>query len=433
MACADARLTRRPGVVFVSRGPGATNASIAVHTAQQDAVPLILLIGQVAKADLRREAFQEFDYRRMFGSVAKWVVEITDPNALDEVACNAIHVATTGTPGPVVLVVPEDIQQQPVPQRRCGALPRARNVATDDQIDRVAALLHRAHRPLLIAGGSFETDGGRQSLLELAERYEIPVAVSFRRHDLFPNSHRLYVGDLGLANPKHQIDTFDSSDLILALGTRLGDITTQGYRFPQRPTPSQPVVHVYPDHHPIGMHFVPQMGIVGDPVTFARALVERVHGPDPQRGSWPQQLRAIHDRIAAWPTPGASDGVPFVKVVETLAAIAPRDVVICLDAGSAAAPVYRHFPFVYPQRLMAPLSGAMGYGTPAAVAAQLRLPDRRVVCVVGDGGFLMTGSELITAVQRNLPVLIILANNNSYGSIRIHQEKRYQGGMWERR
>jgi acetolactate synthase I/II/III large subunit len=429
MACADARLTRRPGVVMVSRGPGATNAAIAVHTAQQDAVPLILLVGQVPKADLRKEAFQEIDYQKMFGSIAKWVVEVTDPQKLAEAAFKAVRIATTGTPGPVVIVVPEDVQQQAVPQPASWRAPAQEPTApTAAGVSCVLDLLRNARRPLIIAGGALDAGTGRQALLELAERFEIPVAVSFRQHDIFPNRHRLFVGDLGLVNPKDQIAAFESSDLIIALGTRLSDITTQGYTFPVLPRPSQPLVHVHPDGHHVGLHFTPEVGIVGDPAAFARELCrqgDQLAAPD--HGSWTAKLRAIHERIAGWPSPRVSDGVPFVSVVQRLAKQLPADGIVCLDAGTFAAPVYRHFPFTYPQRMMSSLSGAMGYGTPAAVASQLRLKDRRVVCLVGDGGFMMTGNEMIAAVERQLPILFILANNNCYGSIRVHQDKEYPG------
>jgi acetolactate synthase-1/2/3 large subunit len=428
MACADGRLTRRPGVVMVSRGPGASNAAIAVHTAQQDAIPLILLVGQIPKADLRKEAFQEIDYQQMFGSIAKWVVEVTDPAQLAEATFKAIRIATGGTPGPVVLVVPEDIQQQPVGQPQWPAASVAATQPAPEVMAQVGALIAQAQRPLLIAGGELDTAEGRAALLALAERFALPVAVSFRRHDLFPNQHRLFAGDLGLANPKAQIDAFHRSDLVIALGTRLGDITTQGYTFPSLPQPAQALVHVYPDAHHVGLHFAPTVGVVGDPASFARALCAQPSTPvSTERAAWLAQLQGLHADIAAWPQPEASDSVPFVHVVRTLAQQLPADGMVCLDAGTFAAPVYRHVPFMPPQRLLAPISGAMGYGTPAAVAAQLRHPQRRVVCLVGDGGFLMTGNEMIAAIERQLPILFILANNHCYGSIRVHQDKFYPG------
>ena len=426
MACADGRLTRRPGVVMASRGPGATNAAIAVHTAQQDAIPLILIVGQIPRADLRKEAFQEIDYQQMYGSIAKWVVEVTEPEQIAAAAFKAIRIATTGTPGPVVMVIPEDVQQQPVEIPRWQAVPQVATRPCVETVDQIARLLSSAERPLIIAGGAFSANGGREALLALAEKYQVPVAVSFRQHDIFPNNHPLYAGELGLANPADQIALFDSSDLLIALGTRLGDITTQGYQFPRLPNPAQTLVHAWPDPHIVGLHFSPDIGAVCDPVALSMALMSDQQEIRSRR-EWVAAVTGIAQRIAAWPQHDVTDGVPFSEVVRALAQQAPADVAICLDAGTFAAPVYRHFPFIFPQRLMAPLSGAMGYGTPAAIATQLRRPQQKTICLTGDGGFLMTGNEINAAVERNLPILFIVSNNNCYGSIRIHQERSYPG------
>lgn len=428
MAVADARLSGRPGIALVSRGPGATNASIAVHTAQQDAIPLILIVGQVPRADLRREAFQEIDYRRMFGTIAKWVFEATEPGQLAEAAFKAIRMATSGTPGPVVLVIPEDLQQQQVAQPRWIAREHARTTPDAATLRELLQRLQTAERPLIVAGGSFEKPGGREALAALAEAWQIPVALSFRRHDLFSNLHPLYVGELGLANPKAQIDTFRQSDLILALGTRFGDITSQGYSFPDLPRPAQTFVHAYPDDHIVGLHFAADYGLVCDPVELARALTPADPPAVPAaRAAWASRLRQIREAHAAWPQREAEDGIDFAQVVKAVRAQASADAIVCVDAGTFAAPVYRHFGFVPPQRLMSPLSGTMGYGTPAAIAAQLRFPGRQVICMVGDGGFMMTGNEMIAAVERKLPILFILVNNGSYASIRIQQELHYPG------
>lgn len=428
MAVADGRLTGRPGIALVSRGPGATNVSIAVHTAQQDAVPLILIVGQVPRADLRREAFQEIDYQHMYGAIAKWVFEVTEPRQLAEAAFKAIRVATSGTPGPVVLVVPEDLQQQQVAQPQWIAQPHARSKPEDATLRDLRQRIETAARPLIVAGGGFEAPGGREALAALAEAWQIPVALSFRRHDLFSNLHPLYAGELGLANPKHQIDAFRESDLILALGTRFGDITSQGYSFPDLPRPAQTFVHAYADDHMVGLHFAPDFGLVCDPMELARALIPG-RRPDISgaRAAWAGRLRGILDAHAAWPQRKPGDGIDFALVVKSVREQASSDVIVCVDAGTFAAPVYRHFGFVPPQRLMSPLSGTMGYGTPAAIASQLRFPGRQVVCMVGDGGFMMTGNEMITAVERKLPILFILANNSSYASIRIQQELHYPG------
>ena len=426
MACADGRLTRRPGVLMVSRGPGASNASIAVHTAQQDAIPLILVVGQVPKKDLRREAFQEIDYRAMYGTIAKWVFEVTAPEQMAEVAYKAVRLATTGTPGPVVISVPEDLQQQEVPEVHWRAQPHDPLRASTAGLARVRELLHTAQRPLIIAGGAFDVPGGREALLAFAQTWQIPVCVAFRRHDLFPNRHPLFVGDLGLANPSHQMALLHSSDLILALGTRLDDITSQNFSFPNYPQPTQPLVHCYPDPKVVGLHFATEVGLPCQPKGLVEDLTPGVDAIYPDsRAAWAQQLRQVHEQIAAWPERLADDGVRFFEVVRHLRALAPRDLRVCLDAGTFAAPVYRHFGFEPPQRLMAPLSGAMGYGTPAALACALREPQHQVVCMVGDGGFMMTGQEMILAVQRQLPIVFIVANNASYASIRIHQDRAY--------
>ena len=428
MAVADGRLTGRPGVALVSRGPGATNASIAVHTAQQDAIPLILIVGQVPRADLRREAFQEIDYQRMYGAIEKWVFEATDPGQLAEAAFKAIRIATSGTPGPVVLVVPEDLQQQQVAQPRWIARAHASTKPGDATLRELLRLMEAAERPLIVAGGGFEVPGGREALCALAETWHIPVALSFRRHDLFSNLHPLYAGELGLANPKNQIDAFRESDLILALGTRFGDITSQEYSFPDLPRPAQTFVHACADDHMVGLHFAPDFGLVCNPVELARALTPAAGPPIPQaRPAWARRLQDIREAFTAWPQRKAEDGIDFAQVVRAVRQQASEDAIVCVDAGTFAAPVYRHFGFVPPQRLMSPLSGTMGYGTPAAIASQLRFPGRQVICMVGDGGFMMTGNEMIAAVERKLPILFILANNASYASIRIQQELHYPG------
>jgi len=428
MAVADARLSGRPGVALVSRGPGASNAAVAVHTAQQDAIPLILIVGQVPRADLRREAFQEIDYQRMYGTIAKWVFEATDPGQLAEAAYKAVRIATAGTPGPVVLVIPEDLQQQRVAQPQWRAQERTRTQADAATLRELVRLIEAAERPLIIAGGAFEAAGGREALAALAEAWQIPVALSFRRHDLFSNCHPLYVGELGLANAKSQIDAFRQSDLILALGTRFGDITSQGYTFPDLPSPAQTFVHAYADAHIVGLHYAPDIGLVCDPVELARALTPAGRTVIAQpRADWARRLREIREAHAAWPQRQAADGIDFVLVVKAVREQASADAIVCVDAGTFAAPVYRHFGFVPPQRLMSPLSGTMGYGTPAAIAAQLRFPDRQVICMVGDGGYMMTGNEMIAAVERRLPILFVLANNGSYASIRIQQELHYPG------
>lgn len=428
MAVADGRLTGRPGVAMVSRGPGASNAAIAVHTAQQDAVPMILLVGQIPKRDLRKEAFQEIDYQGMFGSIAKWVCEPTDPQQLAETAFKAIRLASSGTPGPVVIVIPEDIQQQDAPQPKWIHTPHAPSLPVDAVVQALREQLRQARRPLIIAGGMFEAPGGREALKAFAEEWNIPVAVSFRRHDVYPATLPLYAGELGLAPSADQMEAFRQSDLILALGTRLGDIPTQGYTFPSLPRPQQTLIHCYPDDHIVGLHYAADHGLVCSPVELAKALSTASALAHPQeRRQWVDKLAKAHARHASWPNRPTAEGLDFSRVVRSLSDQAPDDAVICLDAGTFAAPVYRHFKFRAQQRLLSPLSGAMGYGTPAAVAHALRRRSAKTICLVGDGGFMMTGNEMIAAVQHKLPILFILSNNNCYASIRINQEREYPG------
>ena len=427
MALADARLTGRPGIACVSRGPGASNAAIAVHTAEQDAIPFILIVGQVAVTDLRRDAFQEIDYGKMFGSIAKWVAEVADPDRIGETMLRAIQVATSGHPGPVVLAVPEDVLTAASrcmvvkPQARPRAAPHPNDVSS------LRRLLMRAERPLAIAGGSLDRVGGREALARFLTSWNIPTAVSFRNQDLFANDHRLYVGDLGLANPQAQMAVFADSDLLLVLGARLSDITTQSYTFPKLVRPRMRLVHVYPDQSLIGTHFAADLAIACDAQALIAALGEPEAVPAGERDGWIERLKGEQRKIAAPRSVAVNDGVAFESVVAELGRVLPADAVLTLDAGSFAAPAYRIIPFRPPQRLLAPISGAMGFGVPAAVAAALRRPQSPVICLVGDGGFLMTGNELAVAIERRLPLKVILSENGIYGSIRIHQERHYPG------
>ncbi|UOD49886.1 thiamine pyrophosphate-dependent enzyme [Orrella daihaiensis] len=428
MAIADGRLTNLPGVALVSRGPGASNAAIAVHTAQQDAIPFILLIGQIAEKDLRREAFQEIDYQKMFGGIAKWVFECRHPEQLGETAAKAVRVATSGTPGPVVIVLPEDIQQQPVAKNPAPFVRSVTGTPAANTLSEVRQALANAKRPLILAGGVFEQPGGRQALQSFAESFNIPVVVTFRRQDLFDNTHPLYGGNMGLANPPEQMALLEQTDLLLALGTRLGDITTQNYAFPTYARTKQTFLHAHPDSRIVGWDTAADFPLVCDPIDLAGSLA--AEGPkqvstDP---TWLQSWQTFREQYMEWPSfEQRDDGVEFAEVVKAISDMADKNLTICLDAGTFAAPVYRHVPFTPGRRLMSPLSGAMGYGTPAAMACALRDPTREIVCMVGDGGMLMTGQEMILAVERKLPVLMVVSSNGTYGSIRKHQEQHYPG------
>jgi acetolactate synthase I/II/III large subunit len=426
MAIADARLTGRPGVVCVSRGPGASNAAIAVHTAQQDEVPLILIIGQVPARNTRRDSFQEIDYRAMYGTIAKWVAEVTEPARMAETLLRAIRTATAGTPGPVVIAVPEDVLTATVTAAPVAPQAPIRAASCADDVATLRRLIAESARPLVLAGRGLDRPDGREALRGFLEQWDLPTVVSFRAQDLFPNAHRLYAGDMGLANPADQMAVLRRADLLIVLGARLTDITTQGYTWPDLVRPQMRLVHIHPDSAAIGTHFAADLAIACDPT----ALIAAMGQPEtarPDRGKWIEALAAVRRPIATPRSFAVNDGVPFEDVVALVGRHLPADAVVTVDAGTFGAPVYRVIPFAPPQRLLAPIAGAMGFGIPAAVAASLREPGRPVIAFVGDGGFLMTGSELAVAMERKLPLKVIVSENRSYASIWIQQEREYPG------
>ncbi|MFA7668354.1 MAG: thiamine pyrophosphate-dependent enzyme [Burkholderiaceae bacterium] len=435
MALADGRLAGRPGVFTVSRGPGATNASIALHSAQQDGLPLILIIGQVPRNQLNRDSFQEVDYQQMFGSVAKWVAEVTDPERLPEVITRAFTVAMQPTPGPVVISIPEDLLEIPMdpPQAPLPAFTKTAYAPEPTQITRILELLGQSERPLIVAGGEFVSDDDRQLLQTFAEKHHIPVAVGFRRHGVFPNQHPLSAGDLGIGTTPEQQANFEQADLILALGTRLNDWTTLGYQFPASPWPKQAFVHVSADASTIGKNVQPTIGMATYGPSVVRALLSADANtsdklaPTPGRRAWAEKLAAYAAQRLVWKPRRYDDGVAFGNVLTALAEQLPETTSMVPDAGISAALVYRYFPFGGPRRLYSTISGVMGYGVPGAIAIAMREPQRTVVCLVGDGSFMMTGTEIAIAVERKLPVRIVVSNNRSLGTIRMHQEKQYPG------
>jgi acetolactate synthase-1/2/3 large subunit len=428
MAVADARCTGRPGICLVSRGPGATNASIAVHSAEQDAAPLIVVIGQVDRADRGRGAFQEIDYGQMFGGIAKGVWEVLDGRDLAERFATAHAIAISGTPGPVVLVVPEDVFDDRVEAPPCAPRPPSRLEPSDDQVDAVADALARAARPLVIAGGALDSPAGRDALRHTAARHHLPIALSYKRQDLFDNADPLFAGYLGFKVPRAQVDVLRGSDLILAVGTRLTDVTTQNYTLPRAPTPEQALVHVYPDPAQVGRVFRTSLTIAADPVRLLERLGERVPLPgSDRRAEWAARLHECAARLAAYTPTVRSDGIEFGAMVQSLARHAASSAVVSTDGGNFGGWVHRLWPWTPANRLIGAGSGAMGMGVPGAVAAALRYPDRQVIAMVGDGGFMMTGVEIATAVQRAANLTIVVSNNRSYGTIRQQQELAYPG------
>ncbi len=428
MAVADGRVTGTPGICLVSRGPGATNAAIALHTAEQDGVPLIMFVGQVARKNLRRESFQEIDYSKMYGGFCKWVIEVTDAERLPEAMARAVHVATDATPGPVVVVLPEDMLEEQIKEPVVRVMPPTATAPDPAAVSAARAILAEARRPLIIAGGQLASTEGRAALRALAEAWSVPVVVSFRRHDLFSNTHPLYAGDLGVSNTPAQMAAFAESDAILAIGTRLGDLTTHGYSFPAMPWPSQKLIHVYNDARVIGTNYQPDVAAVCKPLDFLEALAAHNAEPAPaDRAAWVEKLVAHRRSISAWTPKTADDGIVFGNVVQALHKKLPGDGIIVTDAGMSAALMYRYFPFEPPQRLLATVTGCMGFGVPGAIAITMQHPGRQVVAMLGDGGFLMTSNELATAVERRLPIIFLLANNRLLGSIRAYQERMFPG------
>lgn len=429
MAEASAKLTGQPGVVFVTRGPGATNAAIGVHTAAQDSTPLVLFVGQVGSDAREREAFQEIDYRAMFGSVAKWVVRIDRAERIPELVARAFQTATSGRPGPVVVELPEDLlaARAQVADALChrpvGATPAA------GQIARLAELLAQAHRPLVILGGSGWTSQACADLRRFAEAHALPVACAFRRQDLYDNRLPNYVGDVGIAINPRLAARVREADLLLALGARLDEMTTSGYTLIESPLPTQPLVHVHADPAELGRVFQPVLAIQATPPELAAALVDLPAHATPRWAAATHAARAEYEQWQARPPvyAGATPALDLWEAVQILRRTLPADTIIANGAGNFATWAHRFWRYAGLRTQLAPVSGAMGYGVPAAIAAKIVAPDRSVVCFAGDGDFLMTGQELATAVAQRAGVLFLIFNNGLYGTIRMHQEREFPG------
>lgn len=433
MADADAKLTGRPGICFVTRGPGATNAASGVHIAFQDSTPMILFIGQVARGVVEREAFQEMDYRRMFGQMAKWVAEIDDPARVPEFISHAFHLALSGRPGPVVLALPEDMLTEEVPAvletpaaaHRVAAHPGPREMA--DLHTRLTA----SQRPLLMLGGGAWSPEAAEDIRAFAEAWGLPVCVSFRRQDLFDNGHDLYIGDVGIGiNPK-LAERVRTTDLLIAVGPRLGEMTTSGYSLFEIPTPAQPLVHVHPGAEELGRVYRPALAINAAPGPFAAAAKSLTGGAALQaRTDW---AAAARQDYLAWTDPSAlADDVQvgdvrMGEIMGWLRSTLPDGTIMCNGAGNYTVWVHRFYRYRHYGTQLAPTSGSMGYGVPAAIAAKRRYPDKDVVAFAGDGCFLMTGQELATAMQYDAKIIIVVVNNGMYGTIRMHQEREYPG------
>lgn len=429
MAVAEAKLGAAPGVAFASRGPGATNATIALHMAREDAVPLILFIGDASRDRAGRGAFQAVDYVETYADLAKDVLYVHEAEHVARMTARAWQLATSDTPGPVVVVLPEDMLGDPV--ETDGVIPSRAVPPTPgvSQIQEAIDQLSRAHRPLLIAGAQIHDRSGRAALAEAADRWDLPVLGAFKQQDLIANTHRCWAGQVGFVMNPELGEAVAQADLVLAVGTRLGDITTQGYRFPRAPLPQQPLIHVYPDARQLGRNIQPALGIVADSTLFLEALTEA--GPqatDDARSRWVERVTAVNRRLRRFEAgPPAAAGADLGGVVHAIDRHASDDCIFTIDSGNFATWVHRYLGLRRDQRLLASASGAMGGGVPSGVAAALRHPDRMVVVFVGDGGALMTGNELATAQLYQANLNIIVADNHLYGTIRTHQEKAFPG------
>lgn len=426
MAEADGKLTGRPGICMVTRGPGATHAAIGVHTAFHDSTPMILLIGQVARGVRGREAFQEVEFRQMFAPLAKWVAEIESAARIPEYMFRAFQSATSGRPGPVVLALPEDVLAESSTVADVPSYRAVQSSPTQADLDTLRSALTRSERPLIIVGGSGWSDQACASLEKFAAASALPVAASFRRQDLFNNLHPSYIGHLSLGMAPSLAMRVRSADLVIALGSRLGDITTGSYSLLSAPRPSQRLLHVFPGPEELGRVYQPDVAINASPSLLAEALA-RV---DPIREApwkrWTEDARQEFMEFTALPKPPPR-GVDLSVVVSHLANRLPANAMISNGAGNYTVWVHRYFKYRARATELAPTSGSMGYGFPAAIAAKLRHPDRISVCFAGDGCFLMYPQELATAVQYGAAVIVIVVNNGMYGTIRMHQERRFPG------
>lgn len=424
MAEAAGKLTGRPGIAFVTRGPGATNASAGVHVARQDSTPMILFVGQIARQDHDREAFQEVDYRAMFAPLAKWVAQIDQTDRIAEYVTRAFHIAMSGRPGPVVLALPEDMlsDSADIPD-----LPAAKPALSHIAADSIAALtdaLRGARHPLVVAGGGLWSQQAADDLARFAAAWDLPVAVPFRRQDHMDNTLPHYVGDLGVGMNPALGKALQQADVILSLGSRVGDTLTNGFALMDPVHPHARIIQVHPDPDQIGKLWQADPGLVADPRAVIAALAGTA-APDAPWAGWRHELRAAYE---TWqqplPTPG---DLRMEQVVGWLAGNLPDDAIVTNGAGNYAAFLHRYFRWRQYGTQLAPTSGSMGYGLPAAISASLAHPDRTVVCMAGDGCLQMTVNELSTAAQYGATPIVIVANNGRYGTIRMHQEKHYPG------
>lgn len=425
MAQAQGKLLNEPGICFVTRGPGATNAAIGLHIAQQDSTPMILFVGLPAREMRDREAFQEFDLKGVFGTIAKDVTVIDKADRIPEFVSRAYHCALSGRPGPVVVGLPEDMLHDRSHTADVRPISVARSAPAVTDMDRVLKMLISANRPLMLAGGPGWTQATSQHVMAFAEKFDIPVATSFRAQDYIDNRHSHYVGDVGIGVNPVLAEAISEADMLLALGPRLGEMTTSGYSLIEAPQATQRLLHVHPSADELGRVYQSDLNIAATSEHFAEALT---HLKAPKTIHWSDWREQLHKSYSSYIKPIDTPGdVKLEYIVNVMNELLPEDAIIANGAGNYTAWLHRYFQYKRYGTQLAPTAGAMGYGLPAAISAKLSFPDRTVICWAGDGCFLMTGQEIATAVHYGLPIVIIVVNNRMYGTIRMHQEKNYPG------
>jgi acetolactate synthase-1/2/3 large subunit len=425
MAEAYGKLTGRPGICMVTRGPGACHASIGLHNAFQDSTPLILLIGQVGRGHRDREAFQELDYRRFFGQMTKWSAEVDSAARIPEYLHRAFTVATSGRPGPVARALPEDMLRESATVADLPAYSPVRAHAGARDMAALRALLAGAERPIMLVGGGGWTPEACRQITAFAGANGLPVCCSFRRQDIVDNGHPSYVGHLNTDPDPKLLERLRAADLVLVVGARLGEITTQGYTLFERAQTGQTLIHVHADGSVLGRVYAPALAIEAGMPEFAEAAARLAPIDTPPWGGWAREAR---EDYVAFSAPAPYDGaLDLGACMMALRARLPADAILAVDAGNFSGWPMRFLPCRTPRTQLGPQSGAMGYGVPAAVAASLVHPDRLVLGFVGDGGFLMSEQEIATAVRHGAAPLLFVFNNGLYGTIRAHQERHYPG------
>jgi acetolactate synthase-1/2/3 large subunit len=428
MADAYGKLTGRPGICFVTRGPGATHAANGVHTAKQDSTPMILFVGQVEGGFIGREAFQEVDYRQMFGGLAKWVCEIDSIQRIPEIVSRAFSVAMSGRPGPVVIALPEEVLFGSAIVADAPPVRVAHSAPDSAALEELKTLLAGARQPLVIVGGTGWDVESCDALKRFVHAYDLPVAASFRRQDLFGNRDPHYVGMLGLGISPKLAERASKADLLLVIGSRLAETTSSGYALFESPTPQQTLVHVHPDSQELGRVYQARLPIQSALGLFAHALAALPSPAAKPWSAWTRSAREDYEAHSSPPPPHPElQGVDMAQVIAHLDAVLPDDAVLTNGAGNYTVWLHRFYRYRQPGTELAPTNGAMGYGLPAAIAAALHKPERPAVCLAGDGCFMMYPQELATAMQYDAPLIVIVVNNGMLGTIRMHQEREYPG------